>query len=424
MPKTKKIVKKRVVKAPGKKAVVKKSSPKTTKRTQTRKVSKSNKQSSNSKIILAIIMAIVIALLIGYIYNQHHKKTTIDDFKAKPFNVVQPLASPNVSPKSLLSPTAVKTSYNIPTTNSGTGTIVIVNSFDDPTAAADLDTFSSQFGLPACTTANGCFTKYKMVPNIPTNSTWAIEDSLDLQWAHAIAPGAKILLVEAKSDSGTDLISALNYVKTLPNIRSVSLSWGGNEFNSEVGYENSFINSSGATYFVASGDSGHGTSWPSVSANVISVGGTTLTLNPNGSFKSETAWNGSGGGVSSFIAEPARQIAARISYANGHRGTPDVSFNANPNSGYPVYDSTPYGGYRGWFQVGGTSAGTPQWAALNTLSSGTITANKVYTDATTIRQTFLRDITSGNNGYCGTLCTAATGYDYVTGWGSPITTSF
>ncbi len=423
MPKTKKIVKSKSS-TTSRKRVVTKKPVKKIRRLSTKRTSSRNTDLYNKKIIIVLLIAIVVFALLGYLIYNKQKNTSIDDFKATPYNVVRPLVKPNVSPKVLISPSTIKSFYNLPSNNRGTGTIVIIDAFDDPTAEADLATFSNQYGLSACTTANGCFQKYKMSANIPVNNNWAIEDSLDIQWAHAIAPGAKILLVEAKSDNGIDLINALNYVKTLPNIRSVSLSWGGNEFSTESSYGNSLINNYGATYFVASGDSGHGTSWPAVSVNVIGVGGTTLNLNLNGTFKSETAWSGSSGGVSKYIKEPNRQIVAKINYTNGYRATPDVSYNADPNSGYAVYDSTPYNGYRGWFQVGGTSAGAPQWAAINTLSNGTITNNKIYTDALVTNQAYFRDITVGNNGSCGILCNTSAGFDYVTGWGSPKTTTF
>ncbi len=428
MPKTKKIVKKNSRASSVKKVAVKRPSKKVSKKQVKRKVQTKTDSLLLKRLIVAVIIIIVL-VIIGILIHNHsnsNNNTSINTFKAQPYDVVRPLAKPDLSPNALISPSLVKNSYKLSSSSTaGAGkTIAIIDAYDDPTAAADLATFSAQYGLPSCTTTNGCFSKYQMSPNLPANSNWAIEDSLDLEWAHAIAPGAKLLLIESKSDNGTDLINALNYVKTLPNIASVSLSWGGNEFNTESQYENYFINNYGAVYFAASGDSGAGTSWPAVSANVIGVGGTTLNLSGTGTFLSETAWNGSGGGISRYIREPARQTAAKIPFTSGYRASPDVAYNANPNTGYAVYDSTPYAGYKGWFQVGGTSAGTPQWAAIAALSNGTLNANKLYTDANTPNQTYLRDITVGNNGFCGILCTARVGYDYVTGYGSPLTYNF
>ena len=263
-----------------------------------------------------------------------------------------------------------------------------------------------------------------MAARISTSPGWAIEEALDVEWAHAIAPTAKVLLVEAKSDSGTDLMSAINYARLRSDVVAISMSWGGDEFGQEVAYEGSFTSPYGATFFAASGDNGHGTSWPAVSANVISVGGTSLTVAANGTLVGETAWSGSGGGVSAYIAEPLRQRAANLLQANGRRATPDVAYNADPNTGYPVYDSVPYSGSAGWFQVGGTSAGAPQWAAIASMSGKTLTPDRLYKDATVPNQAVLRDIVTGINGNCGYYCSSRAGYDYVTGFGSPLTASF
>jgi subtilase family serine protease len=139
---------------------------------------------------------------------------------------------------------------------------------------------------------------------------------------------------------------------------------------------------------------------------------------------SESAWSGSGGGLSSYIPEPSYQKNSNIPKTQGYRATPDVSYNADPSSGYPVYNSVPYSGYKGWFQVGGTSAGTPQWAAIASLSNKTVTAANLYRDASLLGQTSIRDITGGTNGSCSYYCSAQTGYDYVTGLGSPLVSSF
>ncbi len=201
------------------------------------------------------------------------------------------------------------------------------------------------------------------------------------------------------------------------------MSWGGDEFSTEGNYESHFLSSFGAVFFASSGDNGHGVSWPAASANVIAVGGTTLHFDSGGNFSSETAWSGSGGGVSSFIAEPGYQKTFSVPNANNKRAIPDVSYNADPNSGYPVYDSISFHGSRGWFKVGGTSAGAPQWAAIRAISRS-VTVNQLYIDAAKPSQTFLRDIISGTNGSCGYFCTAHPSYDYVTGLGSPLGVSY
>jgi subtilase family serine protease len=310
-----------------------------------------------------------------------------------------------------LSPQQIRAAYNLPSTG-GTGTIAIIDAYDDPTVLSDLNTFSSQFGLPA---AN--FEKHMMASRIRSNSGWALEISLDVQWAHAIAPDAKILLVEAKSNSLTDLLAAVDYARTRSDVVAISMSWGASEFSSESAYDSHFTSSYGATFFASSGDNGKGVIWPSASPNVVAVGGTTLTFS-GGSLVSETAWSGSGGGVSKYEGEPSYQTTYGISATNGKRAVPDVSYDADPYSGVSVYDSTPYNGAKGWWQVGGTSAGAPQWAAIQSLGLS-ISNSNLYQDAFASYASYFRDITSGSNGH-----PAAIGYDLVTGLGSPLTTDY
>jgi subtilase family serine protease len=263
-----------------------------------------------------------------------------------------------------------------------------------------------------------------MASRISSNSGWELETSLDVEWAHAIAPGAKILLIEAHSASGSDLLNAINYAKTRTDIVAVSMSWGSNEFSTEASYDGDFTNSIKAPYFAAAGDSGSGVEWPAVSSNVIGVGGTTLTLNPDNTLNTETAWKGSGGGVSAFEKVPTYQSADGFKFGNGMRTVPDVSYDADPNTGVSVYDSQSYYGQSGWFQVGGTSEGAPQWAAIQALGK-TISSTQLYADSKlSIASSFFRDIKGGSNGTCGAICTANTGYDTVTGLGSPVTTKF
>ena len=153
---------------------------------------------------------------------------------------------------------------------------------------------------------------------------------------------------------------------------------------------------------------------------MVGVGGTTLNLNSDGTFASETAWSGSGGGVSAYELEPSYQQTYGVQGTGGHRGVPDVSYNGDPNTGVLVYDSTPYNGGTGWWIVGGTSAGAPQWAAIQALGRSASNAN-FYVDAKSVSYpSYLRDITSGSNG----LYSAGPGYDLVTGLGSPLTTNF
>lgn len=304
-----------------------------------------------------------------------------------------------------VTPTAIKAAYNLPETG-GQGTIAIIDAYDNPYVASDLKVFCTQFGLPQAT-----LEVHKMTSTVRGNTNWGLEIALDVQWAHAIAPNAKILLVEARSNSISDLLSAVNYAKGRSDVVAISMSWGSSEFSSEASYDSYFTSSYGAAFYASSGDNGAGTSWPSVSSRVISVGGTTLSF-ANGAVSSETAWSGSGGGVSTYISKPTYQSG--LSYQK--RATPDVSYNGDPNSGFAVYDSYGYG----WVVVGGTSAGAPQWAAIHALGL-TATATNIYNSysQTGSYGADFRDITSGSNGY-----SASVGYDLATGVGSPLTTDF
>jgi len=323
---------------------------------------------------------------------------------------VRPFAS--TSPTGL-SPATIKSVYSFSTSaTAGAGkTIAIVDAYDDPTAESDLAVFSSQYGLPACTTANGCFKKVNQTGGTTyprKDPGWALEISLDVQWAHAIAPGAKILLVEADSNSFTNLMAAEDYAKT--SAQYVSNSWGGPEFSSENSYDSHF-SQSGVSFFVSSGDVGLPAEYPSSSPNVISVGGTTLHFDRDGNFTGETGWSEGGGGCSS--QEAATSVQSGFSgYAqvacNGKRATPDASLDADPASGVSVYDSTRYQGQQGWFRVGGTSASSPMWAARSAVAGVVVNSAYVYGNSITYR-----DITSGNNG-----ASCLVDFDLCTGRGS------
>ena len=250
--------------------------------------------------------------------------------------------------------------------------------------------------------------------------TWALEISLDVQWAHAIAPNARILLVEAQSNSLTDLFAAINYATNRPDVVAVSMSWGTSEFLGQNTYDSYLNSSNGKVFFAATGDNGAGVIYPATSPNVIAVGGTHLNFNPDGTVASETGWTGSGGGVSIYENEPQYQLTYNISGANGKRAIPDVSYNSDPASGYSVYDTTTYQGQIGWFTVGGTSAASPQWAAIHSLGLSA-SNNNFYQDAKSSNPaSFFRDVTSGSNGNF----SAAIGHDFVTGLGSPLTWNY
>lgn len=311
-----------------------------------------------------------------------------------------------------LSPATIKSVYNFTTSSTaGAGkTIAIVDAYDDPSAESDLGVFSSQYGLPACTTANGCFQKVDQNGGTSyprTDSGWALEISLDVQWTHAIAPGAKILLVEAKTNSFTNLLAAEDYAAA--HAQYVSNSWGGSEFSGEASNDSHFARA-GVSFFVSSGDAGTPAEYPSSSPNVISVGGTTLHLSGN-TLTSETGWSSSGGGCSQYENAPSAQASfSQYGQVNcaGKRGTPDVSLDADPNSGVSIYDSVKYQGQAGWWTIGGTSASSPMVAARSAVAGVVVNSAYVYGNSITYR-----DITSGNNGL-----SCLVGYDLVTGRGS------
>jgi subtilase family serine protease len=311
-----------------------------------------------------------------------------------------------------LSPATIKSVYGFSSSaTAGAGkTIAIVDAYNDPNAESDLGVFSAQYGLPDCTTANGCFKKVNQTGGTKyprTNSGWALEISLDVQWAHAIAPGAKILLVEASSNSFSNLLKAEDYAKA--HAQYVSNSWGGSEFSGESSYDSHFVQS-GVSFFVSSGDAGLPAEYPSASPNVISVGGTTLHFS-GGSFTSETGWSSGGGGCSAYESATSAQAGfsgyGQVS-CGGKRATPDVSLDADPASGVSVYDSTSYQGQSGWWTVGGTSASSPMWAARAADAGVLVNSAYVYGNSITYR-----DITSGNNG-----APCLVGYDLCTGRGS------
>jgi len=302
-------------------------------------------------------------------------------------------------------------------------TIAIVDAYDDPTIQSDLSRFDQVFNLP-----NPVLVRTSPQGTLPVaDAGWAQEISLDVEWAHAIAPAAKILLVEATSASFNDLLAAVDYARNQPGVSAVSMSWGGAEFAQETSFDSHFTTPAkhtGVTFVASSGDSGawYGPEWPASSPNVLSVGGTSLyVLNGTGAYGSEQAWSGSGGGISSFENEPRYQLSVQQSLA---RTTPDVAYNADPNTGFYVYDTYQAGG---WYAIGGTSAGAPQWAALiaiadqgrafagrGALDGPSQTIYALYNMAHSNYSTNFHDVVGGSNGYY-----AGSGYDLATGLGTP-----
>ncbi len=312
----------------------------------------------------------------------------------------------------------------------GGGVIAIVDAFDYPTAYNDLSFFSSTFNLPvlaqcSSTVTTGCFQKvYAKGVKPRTNCGWAQEAALDIEWAHAMAPSAKIVLVEAASNSFSNLFAAVDVASGIVNptgttvgtgLGQVSMSWGGSEFSSETSSDSHFT-TSGVVYFAASGDTGGKTLYPGVSPNVVSAGGTSVNRDISGNFTGETGWSGSGGGPSTYEPRPSYQeVIATI--VGSQRGSPDFSFDADPNTGVSVYDSTSCQGLSGWLVFGGTSVSSPSLSGIVNLAGSTYSTtnnelNTIYSNRANAND--FRDITSGTAG----SFSATTGWDFVTGVGS------
>jgi hypothetical protein len=306
------------------------------------------------------------------------------------------------------SPNQIRTAYNLPSIGGAGCTIAIIVAYDTPTILDDYTVFCNQYGLPDNTTGNFIVHKMAGVTTAPSSS-WPQETCLDVEWAHAIAPQATILLVTAKGADTNSLFQAIDYATSQPDVVAVSMSWGtiGDEPSYEAMWDYHF-DQPGIVFFASSGDDGAGITYPAVSPNVVSVGGTVLSFNGDGSV-SETGWSGSGGGVSAY--EPIPDYQRDYGLTGSKRYVPDVSYNAG--AGVAVY----YDGL--WYPIGGTSAGAPQWAAIHALACSAIN-NNLYQKATSTYSSYFRDIVSGSNG----AYTAAQGYDCVTGLGSPLTFNF
>jgi subtilisin-like proprotein convertase family protein len=363
------------------------------------------------------------------------------DLAFQHFGAVQPQAGP--APAGL-SPAQVRQAYGInqiafqgtsgSVAGDGSGTtIAIVDAYDDPSIANDLSVFDSQYALPApasfikvglSSTGTASTTRFPAA-----DSGWAGEIELDVEWAHAVAPRASILLVEAASANDSDLLRAVNYARNYSGVVAVSMSWGESEYSGQTQYDNYFstpAGHTGVTFFASAGDNGPPPIWPSSSSHVVAVGGTTLNVTTSGSYLSESGWSSGGGGPSSIVSLPSYQNGLVVHdgtsvVSNTMRVLPDVSYVADPNTGVAVYGSY---GWGGWAQIGGTSAGAPQWAGLMAITDhGLALAGKGSLDgfSQTLPSLYhlssqdFHDITTGNNGYG-----AGPGFDMVTGLGSPV----
>jgi hypothetical protein len=308
----------------------------------------------------------------------------------------------------------------------GTGqTIAIVDAYDQPNLASNLAVFDSTYGIAPPPS----FTKVNQIggSTFPAAvASWGLEESLDVEWAHAIAPGAKIVLVEANSGSSTDLLTAVNYARNLPGVAVVSMSFGGGEWSGEAATDSFFTTPAGhngVAFIASSGDGGSAAApeWPSVSPDVLAVGGTQLAASEPGAYIGETGWSGSGGGISLYEAQPIYQHGV-VSQSAGARTVPDVAYDGSSNSPFAVYDTL---SYAGWLEVYGTSCGAPQWTALVAIADegrvvnglGTLDGpSQLLPMIYNLSLADFHDITSGaNGGYA-----AGPGYDLVTGRGTPL----
>jgi hypothetical protein len=355
-------------------------------------------------------------------------------------------------------PAQIRAAYGINNLSlDGTGqTIAIVDAYDDPDIYQALDTFDNQFGLTA--TGQTLYQQYGPASSFLTvlnqqgqatglpgtdpagagNANWEMEEALDVEWAHAIAPGAKIVLVEADSQALSDLMAGVATAASQPGVSVVSLSWGFPEgvdvtSSEEALYDRTF-SAPGVTFVASTGDYGAADpEYPAFSPNVVAVGGTSLTLNANNSYNSETGWGsysasqgtliGSGGGISLYEAEPSFQQGVQ---STGYRTTPDVSFVADPATGAWIADPYNLPAGNPFEVVGGTSLSAPAWAGLlalvnqgrvaageKTLNSASATESQQ--DLYSLSQSDYNVIASGSNGY-----SAAPGYNLVTGMGTPV----
>ena len=379
-------------------------------------------------------------------------------------SVIQPQATSSVV--STYTPAQIRAAYGLaalPASMSGLTaaqaaqlgagqTIYIVDAYHDPNVAAELAAFNQKFGLPGCTAktlaatsalplaapaTNACelVVAYNTASGTLTgtapayNSGWATEITLDVQWAHATAPLARIVLIEAADASLNSLLGAVKLANAMgPGV--VSMSFGAAEGNWTASVDAAF-SAAKMTYLAATGDSGAAVSWPSVSPYVVAVGGTSLTYSGSGS-RSESGWSGTGGGTSAYTALPSYQNSSVPGMGTlARRTVADVAFNADPSTGQYVAVINPGSTTVNWISAGGTSLSTPQWAGIVAVANATraqlakaplgqphsILYGQISTVPGTYASTFA-DIVKGSDGTCAT-CYAKTGYDQLTGLGTP-----
>lgn len=327
-------------------------------------------------------------------------------------------AGPDAGAPTGYGPAQIASAYKLPTSAGAGRTVAIVDAYDDPKAEPDLTVFRKHFGLPACTTANGCFRKVNQrgaaSPLPAGDSGWGLEISLDLDAVSSACPKCKILLVEGDSNDLGDLGVAAAKAAGM-GVAAVSNSYGTTEFNGMAAYAKYYTHP-GVPITVSTGDAGfQPATFPSVLTSVVAVGGTTLKKASSARGWKETAWSGANSGCSAYIAKPSWQKDAHCKM----RTIADVSAVADPSTGLATYDTYGLGADNGWNQVGGTSLSSPLIAGMFALAgNGSKINNASYLYA---HRSALYDVVGGSNGTCGGdyLCKAVKGYDGPTGLGTP-----
>jgi subtilase family serine protease len=314
-------------------------------------------------------------------------------------------------------PPDIASAYQLDTSLGSGQTIAIVDAFDNPKVESDLRAYRAAWGLPPCTTANGCFRKVNQrggsVPPEP-DAGWGVEIALDVQAVSSSCPRCKILLVEANNNTFEAIGKSVNTAAGL-GANVISNSYGGDEFNGILDMGAAYYTHPGIAQVASSGDFGFGPAqFPAVYGGVIGVGGTTLRPTSDGGWH-EKAWGGAGSGCSAWVDKPAWQTDTHCRM----RTVADLSAVADPDTGLAVYDTFGLGPDNGWIQVGGTSLSSPLIAGMIGLagnSSKLDDAGHIYAHVGG-----LSDVRGGSNGFCGNdyLCTGKKGYDGPTGLGSP-----
>lgn len=315
-------------------------------------------------------------------------------------------------------PADLRSAYALPRGDAGKdATVALIDALDWPSAEADIGAYRAQYGLPPCTTANGCFRKVdengggNLPDPAPAGNDWTVEEALDVDMVSAVCPNCKILLVEATSASTFDLGTSVDTAASL-GAKYISNSYG--SWQEDITADHYFTHP-GVAVTASSGDGGFGVNYPASSAAVVAVGGTSLTKGGGGRGWSEAAWSGAGSGCSGPELKPAWQKDPDCS----RRTLTDVSAVADPKNGVAVYDT--FNNNKGWIEVGGTSASSPIIAAVYALA-GTPGAGENPASYPYAHAAELNDVTTGSNGHCVPLnyyCQAGVGYDGPTGLGTP-----